>query len=85
MMNKPLYTVNSGNISGAIWKMESENKSWFQPSIKKPRKTKDGNYVKDEDGKQQYTDFYSKNDLKDISFVAIRLYTWIVDNNESPI
>jgi hypothetical protein len=75
-MAKPLFSVNSGAIQGAIWSGQ-----WGpQPSIKKAKRTKEGKFEKDEDGKQIYTDFYSKNDLLSLSYVAGALYDWLLKN-----
>ena len=76
MANRPLYSVNKGALSGSVW----EGKYGYQPSIKKAKRTKEGKYVKDEDGKQEYTDFYNQNDLWDLVFVAGALHDWMVNN-----
>lgn len=70
----PLYSVNSGAISGAVW----TGKFGPQPSIRKAKRSKEGKFEKDENGKQVYTDFYGKNDLLNVAFVANALYNFMV-------
>ena len=77
MANFPVYQIKSGGVEGCVW----ESKYGLQPSIKKPKKTKDGKFVK-EDGKQVYTDFYNVNDLLNIEYIARRLRDYILDHQE---
>ena len=78
MANRPLFSINSGAISGSIW----EGKYGYSPAIKKAKRNKEGKYEKDEDGKQIYSDFYNKNDLINLQFVAGELYSWMIKNPE---
>jgi hypothetical protein len=75
-MAGPLFSINSGAVQGAIWKGEYG----LQPSIKKAKRDKTGKFLKDADGKQIYTDFYNKNDLLSLSYVAGALYDWLLKN-----
>ena len=77
-MAAPLFSINSDAISGAVW----EGKYGPQPSIKKAKRDKTGTYEKDADGKQVYTDFYSKRDLLNVAFVATSLYNFMVNYKE---
>ncbi len=77
-MAGPLKSVNSGAIQGAIW----DGKYGYQPSVKKAKRSKDGKFEKDENGKQIYSDFYNKNDMLNLAFVAGELYSWLVNNPE---
>lgn len=78
-MAAPAYSVKSGNINGAIW----DGKYGLTPSIKKPKRTKEGVYVKDDDGKQVYTDFFNKNDLLHLSYVARKLYDYLNEGGDT--
>ena len=73
----PEFSVNSGAIQGAVW----DGKYGLTPSIKKAKRTKEGTYVKDDAGKQVYSDFYNKNDLINVSFVAMELYRYMLNND----
>ncbi len=77
-MPGPLFSINSGAISGAVW----TGKYGYQPNVKKAKRSKEGKFEKDENGKQVYSDFYNKNDMLNLSFVAGELYSWLVNNPE---
>lgn len=75
-MPRPEFSIKSGAIDGAVW----DGKYGLTPSIKKAKRTKEGKYIKDDEGKQVYTDFYNKNDLLNLSFVAGELYRYMLAN-----
>jgi hypothetical protein len=77
-MAQPLFSISSGAISGAVW----EGKFGPQPSIKKAKKTKEGKFEKDENGKQVYTEYYGKADMLHVAFVATALYNFLVNHKE---
>jgi len=78
MANQPLFSVSSGAISGAVW----SGQYGPQPSIKKAKRTKEGKFEKDENGKQVYTEYYGKADMLHVAFVATSLYNWMTNNPE---
>lgn len=75
-MAAPLISIQSGAIQGCVW----PGNFGPMPTIKKAKRSKDGKYVKDENGKQEYSDFYNFNDLKDVAIVAQELYGWKIFN-----
>lgn len=77
-MAGPLFSINSGAISGAVW----SGKFGYQPSVKKAKRSKEGKFEKDENGVQIYSNFYNRNDMLNLAFVAGELYTWLVNNPE---
>jgi len=72
-MALPLFSINSGAIQGAVW----DGKYGPQPSIRKAKRNKEGKYEKNEEGKQVYTEYYSKNDLLNVAYVANALYDYM--------
>lgn len=76
MANQLMHSVKSGAISGAIW----DGQYGYSPSVQKAKRTKEGEFVKDEKGKQVYTPYYNAGDLLHIAFVANNLYAWLLAN-----
>ena len=77
-MAQPLFSISSDAIQGACW----QGKFGPQPSIRKAKRDKTGKYEKDENGKQIYSDFYSKRDLLHVAFVATSLYNFMANYKE---